>query len=141
MFNTRIPNRIELITAALSVLPSVILASVDGLSHPLLFFFPFPLTSCSNIGKTDQNPPLVVSQSRQRPQGIPQQGKKGSDRPGSILNSIGSRWPLRMTLLWSQLDSSAVSHFLAFFFCVSMWLFFHLSWQILTFSTFSCLLS
>lgn len=76
---------------------------------------PFPLTSCSNIGKTDPNPPLVVSQSRQRAQGIPQQGKKGSDMPGSILNSVGSCWPLRMTLLWPQLESTTISHCLAFF--------------------------
>ena len=57
---------------------------------------PLSLTSCSNIGKTDQNPTLVVSQSRQRPQGISQQGKQGSDRPESILNSVGSCRPLRI---------------------------------------------
>lgn len=33
---------------------------------------------CSYIGKTDQNPPLAVGQSCQRPQGIPQQGNQGA---------------------------------------------------------------
>lgn len=41
---------------------------------------PSPLASCSNIGKTDPNSALAVSQSCQRPQGIPQQGRLGSDR-------------------------------------------------------------
>lgn len=39
----------------------------------------FLSVTCSYIGKTDQNPPLVVSQSCQRPQGVPQQGKKTPD--------------------------------------------------------------
>lgn len=43
----------------------------------IYLIFPF---SYSHIGKTDQNTPLIVSQSCQRPQRIPQQGKKWSDR-------------------------------------------------------------
>lgn len=120
MFNMSSPDRIELI---------IILALRDHLSHPPPLSSS-PVTSCSNIGKTDQNPPLVVCQSRQCPQGIPQQGRNGSDRPGSILNRVGSCWPLRMSLLWlsqNQLPPLAALHsssLLCFSLCLTP---FHLS--------------
>lgn len=51
------------------------------------------LAPCSNIGKTDQNSPLAVGQSCQRPQGIPQQGTPGSDGPLSNKKTVVSFWP------------------------------------------------
>lgn len=60
------------------------------------------LAPCSNIGKTDPNSPLAVSQSCQRPQGIPQQGTPGLDGPVSNKKTVVSFWPRRiiLSLLW-----------------------------------------